>query len=247
MTIRPLPLLAATLFAATPLAAQTNDRFWILWERMAATQTTCAQGQTCTNERDFFTRQFAPARPDVLYQLFGVPNGQVQPQPNPHPDAPSVCSTAATAMPDFETMEISDAKLTLRGLTDIGVDLTALSAPPGATDQFGPDLHARFVAGLQSVGIKAVTMEEAEALPGQPKLSIFFSFTDPNGHCAYSYSVFASLSQTAVLTRDPTVKRSVGTWSFSAKPPAGPIAGTERDTILTVLDALIEDVRSANE
>ena len=83
-------------------------------------------------------------------------------------------------------------------------------------------------------------------MPGQPKLNVYVSYTDPNGGCIYSYSAFSSLSQTALLTRDLQTKLSVGVWSMSVKSPAEYPAKTEFAALVNIADVFVADFKRAN-
>ena len=253
-------LLALSLVSGgTSVAAQNHpqERFWMLWERPFADASHCTVDRGCLAGSAFLSRLLSPrdlpaVRNFMQQDLSQVVNGALAGQPRgigfclpqemtngaqrggPPGDAPP--------LDDFETRPLSERIEALRGLPGVGLDLTGLQAPPGAAETFGPDVHAAFVARLTSAGLHVVSPAEADALPGQPKLAIFFSFTQGDGACTYSYSVFASLSQTAVLTRDPAVKLSVGVWSRSG----AKTAESEAEAILSVADAFAQDYALAN-
>ncbi|RMD48133.1 MAG: hypothetical protein D6832_04540, partial [Alphaproteobacteria bacterium] len=60
------------------------------------------------------------------------------------------------------------------------------------------------------------------------------------------YSVFASLTQTVLLTRDVRTKLEVGTWAASDGPSDEYPDATEADAILRVIDRFIADWKKAN-
>lgn len=146
---------------------------------------------------------------------------------------------------DMETLPLSEKVLALRKISALGMDLTHLTVPPGTDARFGPALQQVFTQVLQAAGIGVVTPDEAKTLPGQPQLSIFLSVTEASGGCSYAYTVFASLTQTAVLSNDPDVKLPVGVWSFMVKSAPGAVPGGEADGILQVAAALVRDWTAA--
>jgi hypothetical protein len=157
---------------------------------------------------------------------------------------PAQCRPPA---PDtFETLPTADRTEALRGLTAVGLDLTALPPPPGMDGDFGQRAHAAVAGLLAAEGLAVVPPEDAASLPGQPKLQVFLSYSDRALGCDYAYSLFASLSQTAVLTRNPGVKLPVGVWSFSAKSGEGRGAGQEEMLLIDAAKALLRDWAKVN-
>ncbi len=235
-----------------PAHADTQDRFWILWEQIRHAGSNCPDGSGCRQVREYSSRLFTPDRTDWLYRMFGLSRGRTPGagRAGERPDAPRVCQdTSRTGGPgsDPERQFLSESLDALRGLAGIGLDLRSLRPPPGFDSGFGADLQAEFERRFRALGLLVLDPREAARLPGQPKLNIFLSFTDPDGACAYSYSVFASLSQTALLSRDPATKLSVGVWSFSTKSSAEFADATEYDAVLRVLEAFERDFSKAND
>lgn len=231
--------------------AQAEDRFWILWERYRYSGENCPNGQNCVLKRDFASRPLQPQYPETIYRMFGAagPRGFAHEPPSLHPEAPQVCDPKQAQLAvGFDPIQLPQSlKIeALRGVDQLHVDLRNLKAPPGFSDSFGTSLHRRFVATLERAGIEVLTEEEVTTVPGHPKLSIFFSFTDPDGHCDYTYSVFASLSQEVLLVRDLRIKITAGVWAYSTGSTAMDHHGTEEDAILRVAEAFIRDQRQVN-
>ncbi len=248
----PAVFLSLVLLAGQQVRAE--DRFWILWERIARSGSDCPDGATCRTQRDYASRIFTPDRTDWLYRLFGATDGHSPTGAGTaeHPEAPRICQDhsghAGNAGPDLdpERQFLSDPVDALRGLRGIGMDIGSMRPPPGFSSTFGSDLQTEFEQRLKQAGLIVLDPSEAARLPGQPKLSVFFSHTDPDAECLYTYSVFASLRQTALLSRDLQTKLSVGVWSFSTRPSAEYPDDTEYDAILRVVDAFIADYKRAN-
>lgn len=83
-----------------------------------------------------------------------------------------------------------------------------------------------------------------EQTPGKPQLNIYFSNANAKTGC--TYSLFASLSQTMLLTRNHTVKLKVGTWGSTGGPSADFPHGNEYDAVMRVVDKLLADYKRAN-
>lgn len=225
-------LVACTL--ATPAVPQ--ERFWLFWEQAA--------GQMAA-------RRFPAGDAITLRTVFDTLTAQAQQEGRPadDPEAPQLCSRPATAsvaaVPSaaLEQLPISAKPDALRGLTTVGMDLSRIKMPPEVDEQFPGGLDRAIGTRLQSAGILVVPRDLAAQLPGQPQLTISFSATDPNGLCMYTFTVSASLTQTAVLTRDTSVKITASVWSFSKK---GSEANTEGDALLEAAAAFITAWQEAN-
>ncbi|RVV96554.1 hypothetical protein EKE94_18075 [Mesobaculum littorinae] len=165
-------------------------------------------------------------------------------QPGTSPAAPRAAQ-ALLRPENLEALTLAKKPAPLKGLRQVGLDLAGMSPPPGFPDSFGAELQAAFAETLGTAGLQVVTPEAAAALPGAPQLAIYASFSEPEGLCGYTYSAFASLSQTAVLTRDPGVKVRAGVWSMSVKGAGMDPPRQERATLLEIAEALAADVKAA--
>lgn len=227
------------------------DRFWILWERIEQSGTDCPNGPACLKMRNYTSRLFEPGDSSAMYRLFGMMDGTALANGRlaEHPEAPRICQHNAAEVVlgfDPEALPKSEKIEVLRGLTGFGLDVRKLKAPPGFSDAFGADLQKAMEQRFQSAGLKVLPKAQIANTPGQPELNIYFSFIDPDGRCDYSYSVFASLTQTVLLTRDLRIKVSAGVWSYSTNSDDTKRGGSEQDAILSVAEALIRDHRRVN-
>lgn len=232
-------------------ATAAQDRFWILWERVNFVGTHCPGGAQCQEQRRFSSRPLDTSNTGFIYRLFGVRDGgnHVGTLPRDHPEAPEICSKNTSdfglnfdprALPRSEKGEV------LRGVKQLHFDLTTLKPPPGFDGTFGRRLHQAFEAKLTAAGIRIVPQDQLHLVPGQPTLNLYFSFSDPSDLCKYEYSVFASLSQEVLLTRDLRIKVAAGVWSYSTGSTAKDHQGTEADAIMRVVDMFVRDHQQAN-
>lgn len=243
--------LSLLLLLMLPSPIWAEDRFWILWERFRHVGQDCPNGPGCIVKREFASRPLTPEYPANIYRMFGVmnPRSSALPVEAEHPDAPAVCTTQQTQLAvGFDPLELPRSlKIeALRGIEAIHVDLTNLKSPPGFSNSFGSEIHRDFVAMLTKAGIHVVDKDTIATVPGHPTMSLFFSMRDPDGHCLYEYSVFASLSQEVMLARDIRIKITAGVWSFSTGSTAKDHRGDERSAILRVAEAFIRDHRQVN-
>ena len=237
-----------------PLGAQERrtsiDRFWILWERTDVSGENCPNGPRCIRTSNYTSRLFSPENRQQIYRLFGMLDGNAlgKGQLAEHPDAPRICQhNAAEVALGFNPERLARGEKldVLHGLRAFGMDLRNLKPPPGSSDTFGPTLQAEMTALFQQAGIRIVHPREARDLPGEPVLKVFFSHTGGNDRCDYSFSVFASLTQTVLLSRDIRVKVDAGVWSYSTNSTSF-AAGDEAAAIRSVAAALITDINRVN-
>jgi hypothetical protein len=243
--------LALIWLVLSPLPGRADERFWVLWERFEHVGEGCPNGPNCILKRDFKSRLLGNGSTQNLYRLFGAisPGPNTVIPPSAHPLAPRVCTSSDTQITlgfDPEKTPKSVKIEALRGIDAIFVDLRAIKSPPGYPDHFGASIHDEFVAYLENAGLRVLDETQIAREPGQPRLSVFFSFTDRDGTCDYVYSVFASLAQDVLLSRDLRIKVSAGVWSFSTSSTAANHSGTERDAILQVAQALVRDHQQVN-
>ena len=227
------------------LARADDPRFWLLQLNTEQVGQSCPEGVGCASHSSYVVRSFPRGSENMVLPLIDL----LDPASETGTDVPVFCAAGdATARLGFDPESVPPAhKLAaLKGLTAVGLDLRKTAIPPGANSDFGEALHNAFAAKLMAAGLKVTTPEKSKDLPGQPALNIYFSFSEGNGDCIYRYSIFASLSQTALLTRDLQTKVVVGVWSLSAKTPKQDASGTEMTNLLGVADALVADFQQAN-
>ena len=243
---------ALVWLSASPARAEVHERFWILWERFQYIGEHCPNDPRCEVRRNFTSRLFSDIDKDAMYRLFGLMDGRALSEGRlpEHPDAPRICQHNDSEvllgfdperLPKVEKIEV------LRDLPGVYFDLRKLKAPPGESSTFGARVHQAFLSRFKAAGIKVLTEAELLQTPGQPTLNVYFSHTgdDDDDRCEYTYSVFASLSQTVLLSRNVRIKVSAGTWSFSAR-PTGRATGTEFGALVSVADALVKDYLAVN-
>lgn len=229
-----------------PEAAFADDpRYWLLQQNSEQIGQSCPEGVGCSTHSSYVVRSFPHGSESLVQPLIALldPAGQAG------ADVPVFCAAGDSAARlgfDPESVPPAHKLAALKGLTAIGLDLRKTKPPPGAVADFGDILHNAFAEKLQAAGLLVVTPEVAKTLPGQPSFNVYFSFTEGYGDCNYRYSIFASLSQTALLTRDLQTKVVVGVWSISVKTPSQDASGTEMANLIGVAEALVVDFQQAN-
>ncbi len=227
-----------------------KDRFWILWEKYKYIGENCPNGSECYKRRKFSSRLFEPRSKEAIYRLYGMLDSKALSSGHKvdHPEAPRICQhNDAEVLLGFdpEKRRFSEKLDALRDLKGIHFDIRGLKAPKGFDEPFGERLQSQFKEKFVSSGIRFFDADEYVSVPGQPKLSVFFAHANPETGC--NFSVFASLTQSALLTRDLNVKLTVGVWSFSTGPSAEYPNQNEYDAILRVADAFVRDFKRANK
>lgn len=235
--------------SAIPVAAQQSNRIWFTWEQSQESPELCEKRNICTPVSKYTTRLIeepttakAEEMVETMAQL-----AKLRGHPKEHPDTPQMCKNVEAAKVlgfNPETWPMSEKLDTLVGLQGIYFSLQNLKPPAGYEGAFGEHVHADVVKKFEAAGIPVLTEEQMEKTPGQPHLNIYFSNTNPDTGCWFS--VFSSLSQTALLTRKHTVKFKAGTWGFGGGYSADHPDRDERTAIMLVIDKFIMDFQTAN-
>lgn len=236
------------LLLGSPVQAENKERFWILWENIEEVAENC-RGAGCQTRRNYISRLFEPQDRQAVYRLFGLLDfhAAVRGRAAEHPDAPRICQRYDAEVVlgfDPERFKMAGKTEALRDLKGVRIDVRNMRAPAAYQGDFGGRLQSEIESRFYAAGIRILSAEQVMTTPGQPKLNIYFSNANLKTGC--TYSVFASLSQTVILTRDVRIKISAGTWAYSTGPLADYPDATEYDAILRVADAFVKDYLKAN-
>ncbi|MEM1302449.1 MAG: hypothetical protein AAGH17_07695 [Pseudomonadota bacterium] len=255
-------LFLGLVLVCAPLLARASepvllDRYWIIREQYAPPRLPCSIDQPCGDSAQLNVLPLQSREPGQIDRIFARMAAQLAASrvPDPHPDQPAICAVhaaqaagvAGVYVPDGwdpERLEQSAKHEGLRGLTAVMVDLSNLSGPQDWEGDFGPDLQARVVTRFGEEGLRVLTKDEVDAHPGKPRMAIYLSHTNPDTGCWWS--VFSSVTETAVLTRDLNVKLRAGIWSQSAGFSADNPEQGEFDAIMMVVEKFLADWRTAN-
>lgn len=250
MPLRFLYLAAAAVFclSVTARAAETENRFWLLWEQVIQSPGACA-GDTCQTSRHYTTRLLDTPTDADIHSTIGMLDQRAlsRGQPAEHPDAPRICQNRDPEVLlgfDPERWELSDKLAALKDLPGVYFSISRLKAPDSYAGNFGKNLQREFERRFRAAGIRVLSEAEMNTTPGKPHLNIYFSRANRVTGCRYS--IFASLSQTMLLTRNINVKLKVGTWGLSEGPSDDYPHHNEYDAILRVADAFIAHYLEAN-
>lgn len=237
-------IILIALFAGSALGQPPENRVWMTWEQNI--QPECPNSQPCKMNQRYITRLVEEPSTLRAQQLIGALDQRAQNlgQPIMHPDTPTWCQKDMLRATQLERMTISDKLAPLKGLEGIYIDLTKLTPPSTEGRDFGERLQEEALRRLKSAGVPILESKYAmENTPGQAQLNIYFSNTNPDTGCWFS--VFASLSQTMVLTRDPSIKLKAGSWGQSGGYSLENPSRSEFDAILSILDQFIADYVAA--
>ncbi len=237
------------VFSWAGVARAQENRFWIIWE-LIEPRLNCGADDPCEPLRRYTTRLLASPAGEELRNMIGLLDQLALEQglPVEHPDAPRICQAHDPEVLigfDPEKRELSDRLAALKDLPGVYFNLDSLNAPPGYGGNFGENLQAEFETRFRAAGIRLLTEEQMIEAPGQPQLNVYFSNANLDTGC--NYSVFASLSQTMLLTRNINVKLKVGTWGMSEGPSSDFPDQTEYDAILRIADAFATTYIEANQ
>ncbi|MGB0798731.1 MAG: hypothetical protein ACPGRD_05385 [Planktomarina sp.] len=225
-----------------------DERFWISREYISNGVDNCKPG-TCPQISKYTTRLFAPRNDDQLRRMMALLDFQSAANglPLEHPEAPQFCANQVpddTVVWNPEWMQMSHKLESLRGLEGLHVDVSGLKAPDWYEGDFGANLQAALVSKFTEAGINVVDKDVVDLIPGKPKMAIYFSHTNPDTGCWWS--VFATMTQTAILSRDINVKLNVGSWAFMKGYDPDNLNFTEYDAIVEVFDKFVQDYAEAN-
>jgi hypothetical protein len=248
-TIFPAFLFLLMAVAVPSNAQEQSNRMWFTWESSRPNSQLCQQKDMCRPVSTYITRLLEEPTTPKAKEMTGAMDqlAKLRGYPADHPSAPKICQNVEAAKVlgfNPEMWPISEKLDTLVGLQGVYFSLQSLKAPAGYEGPFGEQVHAEVVKKFTMAGIGVLSEEEMEITPGKPHLNIYFSNTNPDTGCWFS--VFSSLSQTALLTRNHTVKFKAGTWGFGGGYSADHPDRDERTAIMIVIDKFIEDFQTAN-
>ncbi|MCP5075811.1 MAG: hypothetical protein GY947_21285 [Rhodobacteraceae bacterium] len=246
-----LTALLAVLCATTSATFGQSEanRIWFTWEHSARNQELCRKKNLCRPVSSYITRLVEQPQTERARAMVGAIDSLAKKrgQPVEHPDTPLVCQNVNTASVlgfNPESWELSDKKAALQNLPGVHFSVRGLKAPANYEGPFGDQVQELMERKFRSAGIRVLTEDQMEHAPGQPKLDIYFSNTNPETGCWFS--IFASMSQTMLLTRNHTVKLRAGTWGTSGGYSADDPNRNELDAIMDVVDKFIADYWAAN-
>jgi hypothetical protein len=238
------------LLLGFPASAQTDtSKIWLTWERIRPNKELCQKKNLCRPISHYVTRLFeepsAQRARSIIGSLDTLAAKRGRPVSTEKP--PKICQNVNAIKIlgfDPESWPLSKKLDALRGIKGVHFNLRKLKPPVGFVGDFGGGLQAVVEQKFQRAGLRVLSKAEMEKTPGQPRLNIYFSNTNLETGC--HFSVFASFSQTVLLTRNHTVKLRAGTWGMSGGFSADFPDRGEFDAILVVVDKLLADYRKAN-
>lgn len=244
-------VLSTWWFVFSPLSAQAQSEnyTWMVWEQRKVDRNLCETKNLCSPQRKYITRLVEQPTEQKAREMLGAiaQLAKLRGQPVEHPEAPHICRhTEAGKILGFdpELWDMSDKLAALKNLDGVYFSVHTMKGPKTYKGQFGLDIQKDMEARFAEAGLLVLSEEQMEQTAGKPHLNIYFSNTNPKTGC--TYSVFASLTQTMLLTRNHTTKLKVGTWGFSGGPSNDHPNGTEYDAVMRVVDKFLDDYKRAN-
>lgn len=99
---------------------------------------------------------------------------------------------------------------------------------------------------LGNVGVRFLTEDEWQATPGRPTLSVRLTPRSESEGCIIPFSVSLSISEEAVMVRNPSLKVTGSTWSGMAKQNLANNNYTPLSALREVVATLASDWQSQN-
>lgn len=228
---------------------KTTHYTWMVWEQRMVDPKLCKEKNLCTPQRRYITRLIEKPSEQSAREMLGAIDqlAKLRGHPVEHPETPQMCrQTHSAQILGFnpEAWDMSDRSAALKGLKGIYFSVESLKGPKDYEGPFGLNLQKDMEKRFQKAGLKVLTEDQMEHAPGKPQLNIYFS--NANAATGCTYRIFASLTQTMLLTRNHTTKLKVSTWGFSGGPTAEYPDSNEYDTILRVVDKFLDDYKRAN-
>jgi hypothetical protein len=222
---------------------------WMIWEQRDINTQLCQTKGLCAPIRKFTTRLIEePTEQKAREMLRAIEQLAIlRGQPAEHPETPKMCrQTEASKILGFnpEAWDLSDKMAALKDLPGVYFSVTSIKGPSEYTGDFGLNLQNAMESRFHAAELPVLSEERMETTAGKPQLNIYFSNAKPDTRC--TYSVFASLSQTMLLTRNHTTKLKVGTWGHSGGPSSDFPNSGEFDAIMRVVDKFLDDYKRAN-
>lgn len=235
--------------ASLSLSQAAQNRMWVIWEQKGVNDQLCTQKNHCDPVSVYVPRLMETPTTSQARGMIGALDqlAAARNLPAEHPEAPRACRNVDVDDVlgfEAESWPVSEKLAALTGLQGVFFDFTGMKGPSAYDGPFGENVHSSVVARFEAAGIPVLSEEEMENTPGKPHLNIYFSNTNPDTGCWFS--VFASLTQTMLLTRNHTVKIKGGTWGFSGGYSADSPDRSEFDAIMMVVDRFITDFTTAN-
>ncbi|WP_147125593.1 hypothetical protein [Shimia ponticola] len=233
------------------------DRYWIIREEYAPPILPCQPDAPCGETAKLNVLPLQGGNPARIRRIYGqmAALSAASNVPDPHPDQPAICAVSAAQSAGVAGVYVPDGwnpkRLTksaknegLRGLTAVQVDLSGLPGPRGWEGDFGADLQERVITRFEEEGLRVLTKDEVETHPGKPQMAVYLSHTNYDTGCWWS--IFSSVTETAVLTRDLNVKLRSGIWSQSVGYSADDPDRSEFDAVTVIIETFLADWRAAN-
>jgi hypothetical protein len=175
-----------------------------------------------------------------------VPEGHPKPAP-----AGCACSAATPVKPAAPATPAKPAPLatpagTLRGLPGLLLVTDALAEPEHLKGRLRDQVRKLAEERLKAAGLRLLTAEEVEKVPGKPRLELDFTPGDLVRGCLFRTSL--SLRQELVLARDRSLRILGDTWSDGGVSRDEAVCrGAELATFAYYIDRFVEDWRKAND
>ena len=110
------------------------------------------------------------------------------------------------------------------------------------TAGFGPYIREH----LSAAGVRFLTEEELERTPGRPRLTVRLTPRSESEGCIIPFSVSMSISEEAVMVRNPSLKVSANAWSKVAKENLANKNYTPMSSLSQVVEQFVTDWISQN-
>ena len=229
--------ICAALWLAAQAAAPAGAQSWLMIEARAI-PSSCSDPIACIPQsRTLIRNLISLGRTDAAALLRNL---NALSTIRGIPDTAAGISNA-TLVPLLAAQPMAEDLAPLVGLPGIHFDAGKLDEDP-LTAGFAEHVRSQ----LAQAGIRLLTADELEEVPGRPTLSLRFAKRTESAGCIIPFSVSLSIREEVVMVRDPARKIGTTIWSSLVRENLANDNYTPGHALDEAIKRLIGDFRTAN-
>jgi hypothetical protein len=158
--------------------------------------------------------------------------------------AASPASATATCIPGtLPPAQLLKPADSLRSLPGIQLITDFITEPDALKGKLRPAVRKLAEERLKLAGIRLLSPQEVEQVPGRPRLELYLTKGDPARGCPFR--VWMSVRQEVALARDSSIRLITGTWGDGGASRAAFAKDAEVETFAYYIDRFIKDWQAA--
>jgi hypothetical protein len=158
----------------------------------------------------------------------------------------AVCLAAMSAAGEGD--RLTEKQLSLSGIKTLCVSVQGVTEEVKKAGLSAEQIKSGVEEKLKAIGIKAVSEEEAEKLPGKPSIYVNVSVHKRERVAAFMFHIDVGVLQEAELVRDPKIQIMSITWikGRTGECPSRGLVKAMEETINYLMEEFCKDYRKAN-